>query len=274
MARLRPAAVLALVAAGALAALALAAGGSSRTRSTTVASFDSSGLNVHCAGSQRLVLGGVKASTSHSEGLVISAVHPHGTRALRVAATNVFVNPAGLSATAYCTHRQRLSIVTKSVKVPAADAGEPAMGSVGARCPGGTVVRLGGFSAAVSAQPAGPSVVVNRMKRTGRRTLTVAAANAGDRPGKLEAIAGCGSGPAPSPVKTTVGLPAAGGRAKTTARCPSGLRLVFGGFQTRSNDGQGPYLRELARPSAGRWRVGAFQFKRPHAVLKAIAYCG
>jgi hypothetical protein len=102
----------------------------------------------------------------------------------------------------------------------------------------------------------------------------VAAANAGDRPGKLEAIAGCGSGPAPSPVKTTVGLPAAGGRAKTTARCPSGLRLVFGGFQTRSNDGQGPYLRELARPSAGRWRVGAFQFKRPHAVLKAIAYCG
>ena len=274
MARLRRAlCVLVLAIAGTTVAAALAAGGSQHTRSVTVGAFDTGSASSHCAGSGHLSLMGAKASSGPTRGLVISGLRPR-SRAARAAASNVFANPAKLAVTAYCSRAQPLRVVSKRVEVEAAKEGTPGHRKVTATCPPGESVRLAGFGAGLVPQPQGASIVVNQMRRSGPRSVTVGGVNRGTEKGPLKAIAGCGAGGALDAHRASTKLPGDGGRSAATARCPHGEHVVFGGFQAKGNDGAGPYLRSLARPAPNRWRVGAFQFKRPNGTLKAIAYCG
>ncbi len=263
----------ALAATSAVAAVALASGSSQRVGSVTVGGFDSGSATSRCAGSRHLSLIGAKASSGPRRGLVISGLRPR-PGAARAAASNVFVNPAKLAVTAYCSRGRPLDFATRMVGVRAAKGGKPGRRKVTVNCPPGETPRLAGYTARVSPQPQGPSIVVNRMRRSGKRGVTVGGVNRGTAKGPLKAIAGCRPGGSLDARRARVKLPKGGGRAAATARCPRGEHVVFGGFETSSNDGAGPYLRSLTRPSRNRLRVAAFQFKRPHGTLKAIAYCG
>jgi hypothetical protein len=272
MARLKQLSCVLAVAATGTAAVALAAGGSHHAGSVTVGAFDTGAATSRCAGSRHLSLIGVRASSGPRRGLVISGLRPR-RGAARATASNVFVNPARLAVTAYCSHARALHLVTRKVDVPA-KSGKAGRRKVTATCPTGESVRLAGFRAAVSPQPQGPSIVVNLMRRSGRRSITVGAVNRGTVKGPLKAIAGCGPGGSLEARNASVKLARGGGRATATAECPRGKHVVFGGFHASANDGAGPYLRRLSRPRPDRWRVGAFQFKRPRGAAAAIAYCG
>jgi hypothetical protein len=275
VARLKPVACLGLlVVAVAEAAVALGAGGSAPTRTVTVGAFDRGAVTTRCPGSQRPLLAGVKASTGPRHGLVIAGLRPQGKHAARAAAANVFVNPAPLALTAYCADARSLRFVSRSAEVAPATGGKSGRRKVTASCPRGESVRLAGYRAAVSAQPQGPSIVVNLMRRSSRRSVVVGGVNRGTAEGPLRAIAGCAPGRSLDVDRASAKLPGGGGRAAASARCPHAEHVVFGGFQIRANDGAGPYLRSLARPARNRWRVSAFQFKRPGGTVAAIAYCG
>jgi len=251
---------------------AFAAGVIERTRTAVVPSFDSNHATARCGASQGLALGGFRAETRRSKGLVVNRFRPAGSRAFTVGATNVFVNDADISATAYCARPRQLKLVTGSIEIAGQGPGHSVGGGVAIPCPPGTSVRLGGFQADVSPQPSGPAIVVDSLKRSGSG-LSVSASNNGPQKGTLKAFAECGSGPKLAVARKTVALSDGGGRKAVTARCPHRGRLVFGGFVASSSDGNGPYISQLRRVAPGRWRAGAFQFPRPGGRLTAIAYC-
>ena len=270
--RPRLAALLALLAALCTGA-ALAAGVTERTRTAVVPSFDSNHVTARCGASQGLALGGFKAQTRRSKGLVVNRFRPAGSRAFSVGChervrerrghlRDRLLRPA---ATVEARDRERGDRMDSLPGIPPA--------ALWHSCPPGTSVRLGGFQADVSPQPSGPAIVVDTSSAPGSG-LSVSGTNGGPQKGTLKAFAECGPGPKLTAVKKTVALPDGGGRKAATARCPHRGRLVFGGFVTSSYDGNGPYISQLRRTMPGRWRAGAFQFPRTGGRLTAIAYCG
>jgi hypothetical protein len=261
----------ALVIAGA--GLATAAGVDTRTRAVTIPSFDAGHATARCGAGEGLLAGGFKAQTTRSHGLIVSRLHPAGSRGSTAAATNTFVNDSTLQAEAYCGPPRQTQTVRVSKTIKGAGA-QRSSGSAKARCPTGTTLRLGGFQAEVSPQPNGPTVVVNTLRRAPGQALRVGAANTGPKAGALTALAVCGAGPALRARTKHAALPAAGGRSSVTAHCERGEQLGFGGFHVPRADRSGPYVSQLRRTAKGDWRAGAFQFPRKGGGLTAIAYCG
>jgi hypothetical protein len=271
MARLTaPRALTALALLAMLAASAALGAGSNRTKTVPIDSFSSGSVTARCSAGRTIVLGGFKANTSADVGLVAAADEPSSRSAWTAGATNTFVNSGQVTGIAYCGPRKRLKRVTKTVTVAAQSASNTPNAVATALCPKGMTVRSGGFDADVSPQVDGPGLLVTRMGLAGPRKWKVGASNFGPAPGQLRATALCGSGPKlrAADRKTLF----TGGTSAATARCQSG-KVVAGGFRVTEASDDGPYLRELSRPAAKRWRAGAFKFPGGGARVVAVAYC-
>jgi hypothetical protein len=257
-----------------LAAGAYGAGAGSRTKSASVDSFSAGGVTAGCPIARGLALGGFKTNTSADVGLVVSRDEPASRRAWAAAATNTFVNSGQVSASAYCGARRSLRKAIATATIPAQSGNSYPSATAIARCPHGSTVRLGGFNADVSPQPDGPGLNVHAMSLASPRKWKVSATNEGPAAGKLQATAWCGHGPRLSKAARS-GKLADGGSATATARCPHGKRVALGGFETAPGGGLGPYLSELSRPAAAKWRAGAVQLAgNGTGSVRAIAYCG
>lgn len=270
----RRARVAAVIAVAALAAAGVAfAVDSERTRTVAVPSFDAAHVTTRCSGDQVADGGGVRAATNRKKGVIVSGFRPSGGRAMRVSGTNVFVNDSALAVTVHCVSPEGLTTVKKSRVLPAITSMRRPRRLVVARCPEGTAVRFAGFQAAVSPQPNGAVVVVDRLVRSSVRTVKVDGVNRGPAKGTLTAYAKCGANVGVKTIARSVDLPAKGGRAAVGARCPHHLTASFGGFATTPSNGNGPYMSGMQRTANGRWKVRAFGFAREHAQLTAFAYC-
>jgi hypothetical protein len=257
-----------------LAAAALAAHGGARTKATSIDSFTSGAVTARCPAGRGLGLGGFQSNAGADVGLVVSRDEPASGHAWAADATNTFINPGRLSATAYCGPRRHLRRVSATTSIAAQSGGTYPSGSAVARCPHRTSVRLGGFSADVSPQPDGPGLNLHAMSLASPRKWKVTATNEGPAPGTLRATAWCGHGRALSRAVGKASVPD-GGSAAATARCRHGKKVALGGFQTGPSGSLGPYLNQLRRPAAARWRAGAVQLSgNGGGSLRAIAYCG
>lgn len=107
-------------------------------------------------------------------------------------------------------------------------------GSARATCPKGTRAFAGGYATSKPAISSFPSaqnlLIVNESRRSGARAWRVSAGQLGTGSGKLRAFAYCRVGKL-TEVVTPTPLPAAGrSEAGATARCPSGMNVISGGF--------------------------------------------
>ena len=122
-----------------LAAAALAAHGGGRTKTTSIDSFTSGAATARCPAGRGLGLGGFQSNAGADVGLVVSRDEPASTHAWAVEATNTFINPGRLSATAYCGPRRHLRRVSATTNIAAQSGGTYPSGGAVARCPHGNV---------------------------------------------------------------------------------------------------------------------------------------
>jgi hypothetical protein len=144
--------------------------------------------------------------------------------------------------------------------------------SVVAKCPRGTSVRLGGFTATVGSDKL---VAINGLERESARHLKVSALNTGVSPGRLGAYAYCAHGsPSVHTVTKTVHL--ANEQERTAvATCPQGQKLLMGGLEVQHYEvGQGDVYVVGMKPAGRRgWAVTGQKIQPTLGHLTSIAYC-
>jgi hypothetical protein len=138
-----------------------------------------------------------------------------------VVATN-WGSPGPLAARGYCGVHPRRRVVTRTVMIPLMSSRATV-----ARCPEGEVLLAGGYTTQLALPT--PEVRVTKMRRKDARTLEVRGV-AGTTDSWLQAIAYCGPGPAPSEHSAQVAIDGNDPVTPVTATCPTGKKLIFGGF--------------------------------------------
>jgi hypothetical protein len=157
----------------------------------------------------------------------------------------------------------------------------PAIGSVAAKCKRGEKAASGGLDAPgwqpTSTAP-GPSLLDTSTRRNGSKGWAVAAENFGGGPGTLVAFAYCGKGLKLDTAQASATVPAnqaAPGIA--TATCPSGTRVLSGGYSTPGNDPTmtGADVVAFSSHKSGKksWQVSAANLGGISGSITAYAYC-
>ena len=272
-----------------------------RSASATAVPFVVSSANTACQKGERLTMAGFSSTVNDSgQAAFVTAMAPTGT-ALKASAYNPG-EPGTITATAYCSKDAKKKKKKKGKKKgkKGSEAAATAKGkkkkkkkkkkaappftaatatvsqgfpddeiTATATCPAGTTVRAGGFDTVSITDDA---YIANEMTMPSPTELTVNVKQFGfdEGPSSVTAIALCGTGPpltaAPAPDTPIVN----NGTATSTATCPAGKKVAFGGFAQGPTD---PAIYTgLTRASDTAVSVSAYG--DTGGVYHAIAYCG
>jgi hypothetical protein len=179
---------------------------------------------------------------------------------LTVDGFNLGNGPLTLTAFAYCGYGPTQTKATGTVKFASA-------GTATATCPAGRVVVAGGFAASPHSV-----VAITRLERVAANRLQVSAylRYAITKSTALTAIAYCGTGSAPKLVSHTANLPKGGG--DSSAQCPKGTKLIFGGVIAKGA-GYRPLVFSMVAVNQDTWRVRDSTDKHASSKLTSLAYC-
>jgi hypothetical protein len=260
-----------LGAAAAMAIVAWAATGlaARTTSSTEIPAGGRGSVKTHCPPRTRVVLGGVHGEDDPVAGGPL--VHPtqakrYSHRLWRAEGVNEGGESGDLEAIAYCGKAPKVTKVRQPATVAS---GEQLVAR--ARCPRGTDVAFGGFSAP-NRSPG--SVVTDQMRRArGRRWAVEAVNNDLARPAEFGAIAYCADVERPAVRRSSESL-APGDVEGVKARCPRHTKLAFGGFTAEYSPRPtgGVTVSSFERASDRGWRVAGYG-RSTSGDLKSIAYC-
>ena len=165
------------------------------TDSQRVGTDDSATATAHCPPGTRVLLGGarVRFSRHGAPRTVISRESLVSQRAWRIRGYTFGKRSANgehghLTAIAYCKRSARIRTVVTDVYVPP---NGRAKGK--ATCPPGTIIRFGGYRAALRRAHFNPALVVSALKSPSRRTWLARASNLGPtKAGRMRIFAYCG----------------------------------------------------------------------------------
>jgi len=180
------------------------------------------------------------------------------------------IGSAGAAVLAVAATGVAVALSTRSANVELA-AGES--GSVAAACKPGQKAVSGGLAGALSGDAA---LFAWGSRPQGSREWVAGAVDFGSGAGTLDAFVHCRKGARlrTKSASTTIagGFPSAE-KATLTAKCPSGTKVVSGGFGGQYGDGVDIRPYESRKSGGRRWTVSAFSYGTEAGTLTAYARC-
>lgn len=225
-----------------------------------------------CSADRRAVAGGFQGPEL-SEALAFPKVLRRAGRRGWLAGVEVVDGSAGeLTAYAYCEDKHgslaKLRTKTKSKVIPDTGFGDPST-AVRARCPRGETPVSGGFSGPLVGPP-----YASASRRKGRRSwVAVVAAHDPDTEGTAQA--NCYDGPPLEvrPKTRTITPPDEYVEYEVVASCPTGRRVISGGFKsTLALSEFGPFVYESRKTSRREW-TNRFVLAELETEFTTYAYC-
>ncbi len=130
------------------------------TKAARVGPGESDSVTARCPSGERVVLGGASGELLDDGAVLITAMRRTTKRSWQVRGANLQGSSSGrLTAIAYCGRSATKEVVAEATVAPGTKAG------VTARCPRGSRVRFGGFSAPFDASDGKPGSVIGKLAR-------------------------------------------------------------------------------------------------------------